>query len=300
MESQVNEKNNNGKKKHQGIKIAVLVIILVIGVECCFNTNTGDSQPVADSTNANKSTETEETETETETTTEETEEDVDTEVMAEELAEEGIYITPGSTFYTIDGGYDSDRTLYLNVLYEDDNTMRYVGWGYDENGNIDESVHIDVLMKQTDDATKWLSEDGLWGASYFTDDIVQVGQESVWDSDFMGIFGRITDDSTSASTQEVLTFSSDSEMREFIRDDSNIGKTVTFDAYVTVSHDDFMNMNAVWEDGSSANFIYVQNFKTSTRILDGDYVTVIGVFRGLNNLSDPVFDATSIELLNLK
>ena len=297
MESQVNEKNNNGKKKHQGIKIAVLVIILVIGVECCFNTNTGDSQPVADSTNANKSTVTEETETETTTEETETEEDVDTEVMAEELAEEGIYITPGSTFYTIDGGYNSDRTLYLNVLYEDDNTMRYVGWGYDENGNIDESVHIDVLMKQTDDATKWLSEDGLWGASYFTDDIVQVGQESVWDSDFMGIFGRITDDSTSASTQEILTLGSDSEMREFIRDDSNIGKTVTFNAHVLNVIGDYIAVEALWADGSTTYYVLISNSNISTRLLDDDYITFTGVYEGFEHLDYPTFSTTSAELL---
>ena len=207
--------------------------------------------------------------------------------MAEELAEEGIYITPGSTFYTIDGGYDSDRTLYLNVLYEDDNTMRYVGWGYDENGNIDESVHIDVLMKQTDDATKWLSEDGLWGASYFTDDIVQVGQESVWDSDFMGIFGRIT-------------FSSDSEMRDFVRDSNNIGKTIQFDAYVNYSGEESLWVEALWSDRSSTRSIIVNNINTSTKILDGDYVTVTGTFNGFDSMDDILIEPISVELLEVK
>lgn len=299
MSEKSNEMSDKGKKKHNGIKIAVIVVALVIIVECCFNTNTGDSQPVADSTNANKSTETEkETEKETVTEETETEEDVVSEVMEEELAEKGIYITPGSTFYTIDGGYDNDRTLYLNVLYEDDNTMRYVGWGYDENGNVDEAVHIDVLMKQTDDATKWLSEDGLWGASYFTDDIVYVGQQSVWDSDFMGTFGRITADSASASSQEVLTFTSDSEMRDFLRDDSNIGKTVTFDAYVMDPLDDIIFVYALWSDGSKSHNIVVSNSNASVKILNGDYITYTGVYKGFNDLNEAYFDTISIELMN--
>lgn len=318
MEKETNKTTNEGKKKHTGIKVAVVTILLVVVVECCFNTKDYTETPVE--TSSNSTTETEETEeteetkepeseaieVETETETAETEETVttdsalDADVEDELLAEEGIYITPGSTFYTTEGGYDNNRTLYLNVLYEDDNTMRYVGWGYDEAGNIDESVHVDILMKQSDTSTKWLSEDGLWGASYLTDDIVYVGQESVWDSDFMGSFSRMPVEDTSASTassEEVLTFNSDSEMREFIRDDSNIGKTVTFDAHVLNILDEYIAVEAVWADGSTTYDIVISNSNISTRLLDGDYITFTGVFKGFNNLNDASFSTTSVELL---
>lgn len=315
-----NKTNETAKtKKHTGIKVAVVTVILAVVMECCFNTKDYSETPVESSSNSVVATETEESETieteiveseatEVETEITETEETVttdsalDADVEDELLAEEGIYITPGSTFYTTEGGYDNNRTLYLNVLYEDDNTMRYVGWGYDEAGNIDESVHVDILMKQSDTSTKWLSEDGLWGASYLTDDIVYVGQESVWDSDFMGSFSRMPVEDTSASTassEEVLTFNSDSEMREFIRDDSNIGKTVTFDAHVLNILDEYIAVEAVWADGSTTYDIVISNSNISTRLLDGDYITFTGVFKGFNNLNDASFSTTSVELLNV-
>lgn len=300
-------------KKHTGIKVAVVTVILAVVLECCFNTKDYSETPVESSSNSVVATETEESETieteseatEVETETAETEETVttdsalDAEVEAELLAEEGIYITPGSTFYTTEGGYDNNRTLYLNVLYEDDNTMRYVGWGYDEAGNIDESVHVDILMKQTDTTTKWLSEDGLWGASYLTDDIVYVGQESVWDSDFMGSFSRVPAEESSASTtssEEVTVLNSNSEFREFIRDESNIGKVATVDIYAAETSADPFYASTLWNDGEYT-YLYIQN-NSSTTILHGDYATITGVFKGFK-YGEALFEATSIELLDV-
>lgn len=320
MQKETNKTTNERKKKHIGIKVAVVVILLVLVVECCFNTKDYSETPVESSANSVVSTETEKTEVkenevveseateaETETTKVEETETPDSALEAELLAEQGIYITPGSTFYTTEGGYNNDRTLYLNVLYEDDNTMRYVGWGYDESGNIDESVHVDVLMKQVEtdkfDVATWKSEDGIWAAHYVSDDEnngPQFGQQENYDSDFFGYFVRVTDDSSASSgttTGEITILNSNAELRDFIRDESNIGKVATVDIYAAETSSNPFYAYTLWDDGADT-YLYVEN-NSSTNILHGDYATITGIFKGFK-YGEALFEATSIELLETK
>lgn len=306
MENQTNEKNNKEKKKHRGVKIAILTVILVVVVECCFNTKDYTETDTTSATSAetekkenseNREVNTEKAETEKiETETKHTE----TEIATEVTTDDAYSVTPGVTYVTYEGGYDNDKELYLNLIDEGD-AVRYVGFSYDE-GELNPAYNIDVLMHKIDDTT-WVSDDNLWKASYLMDGIFYFGQQKDYNSDFMGSFSIFGNSSESADTtsSEVLTFNSDSEMRDFLRDDSNIGKTVTFDAYVTVSKNDCMYINALWTDGSSTDCIYIENFNnaSSTKIFDGDYVTFTGEFVGFNSINEPDFNAISIELLEL-
>lgn len=309
MENQTNEKNNKEKKKHRGIKIAILTIILVVVVECCFNTKDYTETDTTSATSAetekkenseNREVNTEKVETEKiETETTETE-NTETKIATEVTTDDVYSVTPGVTYVTYEGGYDNDKELYLNLIEEGD-AVRYVGFSYDE-GELNPAYNVDVLMHKIDDTT-WVSDDNLWKASYLMDGIFYFGQQKDYNSDFMGnfsIFGNSSESSDTTSS-EVLTFNSDSEMRDFLRDDSNIGKTVTFDAYVTVSKNDCMYINALWTDGSSTDCIYIENFNnaSSTKIFDGDYVTFTGEFVGFNSINEPDFNAISIELLEL-
>lgn len=199
---------------------------------------------------------------------------------------------------TYEGGYDNDKELYLNLIDEGD-AVRYVGFSYDE-GELNPAYNVDVLMHKTDDTT-WVSDDNLWKASYLMDGIFYFGQQKDFNSDFMGnfsIFGN-SSESTDTTSCEVLTFNSDSEMREFLRDDSNIGKTVTFDAHVLNILDEYIAVEAVWADGSTTYDIVISNSNISTRLLDDDYITFTGVFKGFNDLNDASFSTSSVELLEL-
>ena len=299
------------KKKGKNIGKKVLtvcaVIVLVVAVECCFNTKDYTETNTASATSAetekkenseNKEVKTEKAETEkieTETTeTENTETEITTEVSTDDV----YSVTPGVTYVTYEGGYDNDKELYLNLIDEGD-AVRYVGFSYDE-GELNPAYNVDVLMHKTDDTT-WVSDDNLWKASYLMDGIFYFGQQKDFNSDFMGnfsIFGN-SSESTDTTSCEVLTFNSDSEMREFLRDDSNIGKTVTFDAHVLNILDEYIAVEAVWADGSTTYDIVISNSNISTRLLDEDYITFTGVFKGFNDLNDASFSTSSVELLEL-
>nr|DAY68577.1 MAG TPA: hypothetical protein [Caudoviricetes sp.] len=302
-------KNNKTNKKHRGIKVVLIVIL--VALVCCYNAgSTEDPQQtvvaVENATEESKivsepeeeKAETEKIETET-TETKHTE----TEIATEVITDDAYSVTPGVTYVTYEGGYDNDKELYLNLIDEGD-AVRYVGFSYDE-GELNPAYNVDVTLYPVDNVT-WVSEDGLWVANYLMDGIFYFGQQKDYNSDFMGnfsIFGSVysPDPAADTTSSEVLTFNSDSEMRDFLRDDSNIGKTVTFDAYVTVSKNDCMYINALWTDGSSTDCIYIENFSnaSSTKIFDGDYVTFTGEFVGFNSINEPDFNAISIELLDI-
>lgn len=300
MSEKSNEMSDKGKKKHNGIKIAVIVVALVIIVECCFNTNdyteTDTTSATSDETEKKESSDNKEVKTETAETETTQSENTELKITSEEISVEDMRSAiPGVSYVTYEGGSASDEELYLNLINEG-NAVRYVGFSYDE-GELRPEYNVDVVMYQVDDTT-WVSDDNLWKASYLTDETFYFGQQENNDSDFMGTFGRITADSASASSQEVLTFTSDSEMRDFLRDDSNIGKTVTFDAYVMDSLDDVIFVYALWSDGSKSHNIAVSNSNASVKILNGDYITFTGVYKGFNDLNKAYFDTISIELMN--
>lgn len=169
------------KKKGKSIGKKVLtvcaVIVLVVAVECCFNTKDYTETNTASATSAetekkenseNKEVKTEKAETEkieTETTeTENTETEITTEVSTDDV----YSVTPGVTYVTYEGGYDNDKELYLNLIDEGD-AVRYVGFSYDE-GELNPAYNVDVLMHKIDDTT-WVSDDNLWKASYLMDGI---------------------------------------------------------------------------------------------------------------------------------
>lgn len=293
------------KKKGKNIGKKVLavcaVIVLVVAVECCFDTKDYTETNTTSATSAEtekKEVNTEKVETEKiETETAETE-NTETEITPEVSTDDVYSVTPGVTYVTYEGGYDNDKELYLNLIDEGD-AVRYVGFSYDE-GELNPAYNVDVLMHKTDDTT-WVSDDNLWKASYLMDGIFYFGQQKDYNSDFMGnfsIFGN-SSESTDTTSSEVLTFNSDSEMREFLRDDSNIGKTVTFDAHVLNILDEYIAVEAVWADGSTTYDIVISNSNISTRLFDDDYITFTGVFKGFNDLNDASFSTSSVELLEL-
>ena len=304
----VNGTEVKAKKSHKGL-IITLVVLLVLGVECCFNTNTEDPEPV-ESAAVTESMETEKKETKVDLTKEtetETEEDIDSEVVEDMLAEDGIYITPGSTYYTIQGGYNEDKVLYLNILYEDDETMRYVGFA-DNNGKPDTSLAVDVLMHKVEGGADanievWVSDDNKWVAKYFAPDSFFFGEQDVFDSEFMGYFSRLEDESVAAASEssDMITFSSNSDFKDFARDNSNVGILVNFDAYVYAANctDGNMYVDIIWADGSTTDSVIVSQKNCSSTILDGDYVNVSAEYLGINQSGYITFDSLYVDLLDV-
>lgn len=304
-----------GKKKHTGLMIT-LVVLFVVVLECCFSTNTYDNPEPVSVDSVEESTETEKKETkasmtkvETEVKETETEDDLDSEVSAEILAEQGIYITPFDTYVSYQGGSNQDEVLYINVLYEDDETMKYVGFA-DNNGKPDTSLSVDILMHKVEDGADnsvecWVSDDNKWVANYDASGSFYFGEQSSFDSDFMGTFQLLEDESfASASTdEEVLTFESSKEFKDFARDTSNIGKVVNFDADIFSANcaDGTMHIDILWADGSITEDAKVlkQDNNSSTIILDGDYANISAEYLGIDDLGYITFSPVSIELLDL-
>ena len=65
------------------------------------------------------------------------------------------------------------------------------------------------------------------------------------------------------------------------------------------SIDEYIAVEAVWADGSTTYDIVISNSNISTRLLDDDYITFTGVFKGFNDLNDASFSTSSVELLEL-
>ena len=65
------------------------------------------------------------------------------------------------------------------------------------------------------------------------------------------------------------------------------------------SIDEYIAVEAVWADGSTTYDIVISNNNISTRLLDDDYITFTGVFKGFNDLNDESFSTSSVELLEL-
>lgn len=295
-----------GNKKHTGLVIVIAVFLAII-LECCFNTNTYDDPESVSVDSVEKSIESEtikdnKTSTITET---EVQKETETEVLSSDLdddllSEQGIYITPGSTYVTDAGGAQCDKVLYLNELYEDDNTRRFVGFA-DNNGKPDTSLTVDITMHKVDDTT-WASDDNVWVANYFTDcDGIYFGQQSGYDSDFCAVYTLYQGESEENSSDEILRFTSDSEMRDFVRDSSNVGKVVYFEAYVYSANcvDGNMYVDAMWADGSKTECIKTSQQNCSANILDDDYVAVTGVYLGLDENGYVSFDSLSVDLLQM-
>lgn len=276
-----NEKKKGGKGKTVGAVVAVVLLVVII--QSCFDSSKlpEEQEPVTTNQSEQES-ETQTTETES-TETESTEaESAETETLSEEMfeeleAEEGRYINPGETYACDDG--DRDYILYANIFPEDDLSVRFVGFAKTKDGSALPEMNLDIILSSTD-AINYT--DGTYTLIYDEyGDGIQFWNTVDDSDDFYGQFFPVVDKNASNSSTDIVYLSADKEsLQNFVRDESNVGKTVSIT--VTISATNESTFKTLIADAQKVHYIEIwfTNNENCPVLFSGDTVTVTGIYTG--------------------
>lgn len=293
-------KNENGIEKKKGgkgktIGAVIVVVLLVVIIQSCFDSsNLPEEQEPVTTNQSEQESESETTETES-TETESTETETLSEEMFEELeAEEGRYINPGETYSCDDG--DRDYILYANIFPEDDLSVRFVGFAKTKDGTALPEMNLDIILSSTD-AINYT--DGTYTLIYDEyGDGIQFWNTVDDSDDFYGQFFPVVDENASNSSDDVVYLSEDRQMlQNFVRDESNVGKTVSITVTIDTTFENYFHALIGDIQGGSYYEIIVEftNNENCPVLFSGDTVTVTGIYTGYDASGIIHIDTLSVQ-----
>lgn len=286
------------KKKSRKLNWVLVIVLIVVILECCF----ASSKLPDDEAASNDTVLTTEEGTIVEedvvaaTETEDTEESTEAANFTTPKTQNDLYTAHLGESYICEE-YDG-YALYANIFYDNEDSLRFVGWAEDNSGNKVSDMYRNITMHRVDDST-WADEDNNYVINNLFDKesyFIFFNQNN-YDDPFSGTFSFLVDPNATSeySESESMAVLSYEEFDAFVRNQSNIGKSVSFTGVI------YGDTNGIWlivayEPTCTKGTIEIMGDKCETdeMILPGDQVVVTGVYNGFNNIGRVDMTFTSV------